>query len=84
MDAGHAIPGRHGAVLFDEDIIRVQCKVCNIWKRGNYPVFTLKLINEHSTDWFEKKLIGSHKPVKLTVSDMREKISEYQERLKKL
>ena len=82
MDAGHAIPGRTGTVLFDEDIIRIQCKVCNIWKRGNYPVFTLKLINEHSTDWFEKKLNDSHNIVKLTTADMKEKIKGYEKRLK--
>lgn len=84
FDAGHAIPGRHGAVLFDTDIIRLQCKTCNIWKRGNYPVFTLKLINEHSAEWFEKKLADSHKIVKLTASDIREKITEYEDRLNKL
>ena len=84
MDAGHAIPGRNGAVLYDEDIIRIQCKVCNIWKNGNYPVFTLKLINEHSADWFEKKLNGSHQIVKFTVADMRERIKCYELRLKRL
>ena len=83
-DAGHAIPGRHGSVLLDESIIRPQCKVCNIWKRGNYPVFTLKLINEHSAEWFERKLADAHKIVKWTSHDLTEKIKEYDKRLEQL
>lgn len=84
MQAGHAIGGRHNAVLLDESIIKLQCVSCNVFRRGNYPVFTLKLINEHSADWFEKKLADSHKTVKLTASDIRERIAEYEDRLKKL
>ena len=82
--ASHAIGGRHNAVLFDEDLVRVCCVRCNIYLRGNYPVFILKLINEHSADWFEKKLAGSHQIVKWTTSDMRERIKCYELRLKRL
>ena len=46
MQAGHAIGGRTGAVLFDEEIIRPQSYRENVALRGNYPVFTTKLIRE--------------------------------------
>ena len=82
MQAGHAIGGRHNAVLWDESIIRPQCYRCNVPLRGNYPVFTLKLINEHSAEWFEKKLNDSHNIVKWTTADMKEKIKGYEQRLK--
>src|SRR3990167_5456841 len=61
IQSGHAIPGRHAAVLFDEEIIRPQCPRCNgNWGlRGNYQVFVPKLIREHGNDgleWWDEKL----------------------------
>lgn len=35
LQAGHFIPGRHGAVLFNEDIVYAQCYSCNVGKHGN-------------------------------------------------
>lgn len=84
QQAGHGIGGRHNAVLLDESLIRVQCPRCNIFLRGNYPVFTNKLISEHGLEWHEKKLSDSRKIVKWTASDMRERIKEYESRLEKL
>jgi hypothetical protein len=48
MQAGHAIGGRNGAVLLDEEIIRPQCVRCNIMLRGNYSAFVPKLIRERA------------------------------------
>jgi acyl-coenzyme A synthetase/AMP-(fatty) acid ligase len=67
--AGHAIPGRHNSVLLDEDVVRVQCVACNIFRRGNYPVFVTKLIKEHSASWFEQKLADARKTVTMRRSD---------------
>ena len=46
MQAGHAIPGRTGMLLLDEEIIRIQCPACNIFRRGNYGEFAARLIRE--------------------------------------
>ena len=46
MDTGHGIEGRNNAVLFMEEIVKPQCKQCNIFKHGNLRVFTLKLLDE--------------------------------------
>lgn len=35
MQAGHFIPGRHNAVLFDERNVHPQCVGCNVFKHGN-------------------------------------------------
>ena len=92
-EAGHAIPGRHGAVLFDEEIIRVQCRQCNSkfhGKGGNYQVFIAKLIREHEPgglEWWEQKLLDSHRNVKWNRADLIERIKNYQHcqaRLEKL
>mgnify|MGYP001563935928 CR=1 FL=1 len=79
--AGHAIGGRSGAVLFDESIIRPQCKRCNIFLRGNYGIFASKLIKEHGQEWYDQKQIDSHKTVKFTRSDVLEKTEAYKVRL---
>jgi hypothetical protein len=82
--AGHALPGRHNAVLLDPEIVRVQCPVCNIWKGGNYPVFTAKLIREKGLEWFEGKLEGAKRIVKYTRSDYEEMIQEFKQKLEAL
>ena len=82
--AGHALPGRHNAVLFDEGIVKPQCQVCNIWKAGNYPIFTTKLIKENGMEWWEKKLEGARQLVKLTRSDIEDLIESYKAKLKEL
>lgn len=82
--AGHAIPGRHNAVLLDEDVVRVQCISCNIFRRGNYPVFVTKLIKEHSASWFEQKLSDARKTIKYSRSDWMGFIDQYKKKLEGL
>ena len=81
MQAGHAIGGRHNAVLFDESILRVQCVRCNVFLRGNYPVFAAKLVRENGIDWWEKKLEESNKIKIYTRGDLETLIESYRERL---
>lgn len=82
--AGHAIGGRHHAVLFDEEIVRPQCYRCNGPLRGNYPIFTTKLIKENGMDWWEKKLQGARQIVKLSRSDFEALIQTYKQKLEAL
>lgn len=84
MQAGHAIPGRTGAVLLDEEIIRPQCVQCNIWGRGMHYIFSTKLIQENGMEWWERKLLGVHQIAKWSRSDLQSKIEDYKERLAKL
>ncbi len=39
LQAGHFIPGRHDAVLFDFDGVHTQCYRCNIELGGNWPCY---------------------------------------------
>jgi len=41
---GHFIPGRHGAILFDERNCHGQCYVCNVILRGNWVEYRRKMI----------------------------------------
>jgi hypothetical protein len=81
LQAGHGIGGRHNAVLFDEEIIRKQCPICNVFRRGNYQIFVTKLIKENGMEWWEKKLTDSRKIVTFKRSDYEERIESYRERL---
>mgnify|MGYP001579720978 CR=1 FL=1 len=92
MQAGHAIGGRTGAVLFDEEIIRPQSYRENVALRGNYPVFTTKLIKEYANEiaegdlgeamrWWEGKLRDSRQVRKWSRSELEALISSYKARL---
>jgi len=75
VDAGHAIGGRNNAVLFDEEIIRPQCKPCNMPPNcGMYYEFGIKLNQENGDGWYEAKKIASKQVVKFTRSDLEEMI----------
>lgn len=85
MQAGHAIPGRHGAVLFDLEIIRPQCYRCNVPMRGMHHVFAHKLMNEYEVyhpglsgiAWWDQKLFKARKEKKWDRSDLEELIAKY-------
>jgi hypothetical protein len=79
--AGHAIGGRHNAVLFDEDIVKPQCPRENLFLGGQYGIFAAKLIREHGLEWYEQKQIDSRKVVKYTRSDLEDLILQYEEKL---
>ena len=81
LQCGHAIPGRHHAVLLDEEICRPQCPVCNVWRGGNYHIFATKLIKENGMEWWERKLEGARRIVKLTRSDLEDIIQTYKQKL---
>ena len=88
MNAGHAIPGRSGAVLLDEEIIRPQCNLCNakppFGRGGEYHLFATRLIRENGMDWWEKKLSTSRQIKKWTRPELEELIESYKGRLTEL
>lgn len=82
--AGHAIPGRHNAVLLDTEIIRPQCYACNCHRRGMHHIFATKLIQEHGMAWWESKLEQARQVVKYTRSDLEDLIESYKKKLEAL
>ena len=53
MDAGHAIGGRRNSVLFQEDLVRPQCRYCNRYQGGKPLEFREALIREYGEKRFE-------------------------------
>lgn len=43
LQAGHYIQGRHGSTLFLENNCHIQCRACNIFKRGNLVPYARKM-----------------------------------------
>ena len=82
--AGHAIPGRTGAVLLDEEILRPQCYGCNVSGRGRHHIFATKLIDENGMDWWKRKLEQASQLRKWSRVELEETISNYRERLNQL
>lgn len=80
MQAGHAIGGRHNAVIFDYFLVQPQCAVCNIFNKGEYGKFAAKLIAEFGLEWYDEKqrLCGksTNRVVKYTRCDLEE-IAEF-------
>jgi hypothetical protein len=56
IQAGHFVGGRGGAVLFDEESVWGQCIGCNVFLRGNYQLYTLKMISLYGMERVEELL----------------------------
>jgi hypothetical protein len=77
--AGHFIPGRHNAILFDERGVHPQCYYCNIIMGSNpikYYKYMLKHYGQEVIDELDKL---STTTVKYTVSDYLELEKYYKE-----
>ena len=46
IQAGHLIDGRQNADLFDEELVKGQCRQCNVLKHGMQGVFLLNILKE--------------------------------------
>lgn len=84
LQCGHAIPGRHNAVLLDAEICRLQCWQCNNPKHGVYHIFTTRLIEENGKAWWDAKLAGSNIPKKISRSDYEEIIADLKQKIEAL
>lgn len=86
MHAGHAISGRHNAVLFDLFLVRPQCVKCNIYNHGEYGRFAARLISEFGAEWYEEKLRlcskTTSRAVKYTRADLDEMTQFFREDIK--
>ena len=76
-DAGHGIAGRGNFILFCEEVIKPQCKGCNVFQSGNYNVFIPKLIDEIGRERYEYLLKESKKPLNIKYNDMKDIYDKY-------
>lgn len=81
FQAGHCISGRTNAVLFEENLVRVQCVGCNMFGGGKYHIFIVKLIDEIGIKKFKRIVFESKKTVKYTVQDYLDIAEKYHQKL---
>lgn len=85
LQAGHFIPGRHNAVLFNEDLVHPQCYSCNFFLGGNpreYDKFMRQKYGDERVEEFD--LLGKGKKnghKEYTIQDLEELKKVYTEKL---
>lgn len=84
LHAGHFIGGRTNAVLFNEEIVKPQCLMCNVFLGGNYGRYTLKMIDLHGRERVEEFMALKHQTKKYTRADIEELIDSYKAKVEEL
>ena len=54
LQAGHFIPGRHPAYLFEPQQVHAQCYHCNVGLKGNWPEYYKEMVKRHGLEVVEK------------------------------
>lgn len=76
LQAGHFVPGRTNAILFNEDCVHAQCYRCNISLSGNLIEYYPYMLNKYGKKKVEKLKKLSRQIVQFKVVDL-ERIKEY-------
>jgi hypothetical protein len=77
QQCGHYVSRTYLATRWDERNSAVQCMPCNVWKRGNYPAYTLYMLRKYGQEVIEELEALRHKPFKVTAADLEEKIEYF-------
>ena len=84
LQAGHFIPGRHNANLFNEKGCHAQCYNCNINLKGNTLEYRRQIIRLYGAGADEQLEAEAKVVRKFTVSEMEELITHYKQEIEKL
>ncbi len=64
LQAGHFLPGRSNAILFDEIGTNAQCRYCNEYKHGERKKYEAVMVERHGQEYVDKMKISRKKVVK--------------------
>ena len=88
LQAGHFIPGRHNAVLFNEDVVYPQCYSCNFFLYGNprgFDKFMRDKYGDEKVKEFDKLAKGLRGNTKqFTIKELEELYKHYKKESDKL
>ena len=84
LQAGHFIPGRHGANLFSERGVQAQCYNCNINLKGNTLEYRRKLIEKYGegVDLELEQIARQEK--KFSIPELEEMKTRYKHKIEEL
>lgn len=77
MQCGHYIRRSVMNTRWDEDNCHSQCMPCNVFKSGNYPAYTLALMNRFGADIVEELNDRANQVRKWSKEELKEKIAYY-------
>jgi len=84
MDAGHGIPGRMNSILFNEDIVNLQCQKCNRQGGGELQMYRKVLIDRHGQEKWDYWQSVKSKTVSYTDFDYEQISKLYLNKAKQL
>ena len=84
MQAGHFIPGRSNAVLFEENGVHAQCYGCNVGKGGNWPGYYEFMLAKYGETEILRQLSERNKIIQYKTSDYLEIAEKYTQKLKEI
>lgn len=83
LDAGHFIPSRTNSVLFNRDLVHIQCRQCNGEKDGNIKEYERFMVDRYGQDKVDEFKRLRFKTGKLTKDDLDEIIKSCNKFLEK-
>ena len=82
MQNGHFWSRTHLSTRFNEDNCKVQCVGCNIFKKGNYIVYTKRLLKELGEEKFDELERLKNSTVKISKAEYEQMIEHYNQKIK--
>ena len=84
LQAGHFLPGRTDAILFDEDGVHAQCYRCNCHLQGDWPAYYRFMQKEYGQEKIEQMIDQRNEEVEMTVEWIQEAYDYYVKRIEEL
>lgn len=84
MQDGHYVSRNYLALRWDEENNHIQCYYCNMILKGNYPMYSLKMVEKYGPDILQKLEIKKNNLVKWTLFEYKLFFDIYNNRLKEL
>ena len=84
LQAGHFIPGRHNANLFNEKGTHAQCYNCNINLKGSTLEYRRKIIELYGEGYDEILEAADKQTIKYSVAQLEEMEKEYKAMIKEM
>jgi len=84
LQAGHAIPGRGNAILFNEMLVHAQCERCNRHLGGNYIAYNDFMVRRYGQETVNQLWQDARKEVQFKTFELRFIAKQYREEYNKL
>ncbi len=84
MQNGHFFSRGYLATRFDEQNCHCQCVGCNVFRNGNYPRYSIHLIEKYGPGILRELERRTRKTIKYSPSDYEALIEEYKSKLSNL